>query len=280
MSPHPPKFVTWFDSLTARHTADLTFQELRRSLTALSHIYTQDRRRLAAGAALDGRGKRAAFALHYAPMHYLLVAQAAAQAGLTAPPRWADLTLDLGCGTGVGAAAWAGMQAGQGAKEPRVMGVDSSAWALTEARWNWQQLGLRGEARRAALGTQGLAALPPATSYVAAYVVNELTGDVRAAMLEALLCAHAERGAALLVVEPIARSLTPWWPAWREAILAAGGQEHELRQRPRLPAKMALLGRTAGLDHHELTARSLSLAWGTPVTLSTMRFSCPQGCRP
>jgi hypothetical protein len=54
--------------------------------------------------------------------------------------------------------------------------------------------------------------------------------------------------------------VSPWWPEWREKLLAVGGREDEWRLRPALPPSLALLGRAAGLDTRELTGRSLALA--------------------
>ena len=53
-------FAEWMSSLEARHLADLTFQEVSRSLRALSSTYVERRQKLAGGAALSGAGKRAA----------------------------------------------------------------------------------------------------------------------------------------------------------------------------------------------------------------------------
>jgi len=63
----------WLTTLEARHFSELTFQEVSRSLRALSATYVERRDRLREGAALAGAGKRAAFALFYGPLHYLLV---------------------------------------------------------------------------------------------------------------------------------------------------------------------------------------------------------------
>ena len=63
----------WLTALEARHFSDLTFQEVSRSLRALSATYVERRGRIREGAALSGAGKRAAFALFYGPLHYLLV---------------------------------------------------------------------------------------------------------------------------------------------------------------------------------------------------------------
>ena len=63
----------WLAALEARHLRDLTFAEVRRALQALSATYVQQRGRLPGGAALEGAGKRAAFALFYGPLHFLAV---------------------------------------------------------------------------------------------------------------------------------------------------------------------------------------------------------------
>ena len=66
-------FQEWLDALEARHLADLTFSQVSGALRALSSAYVERRAKLTQGAALSGAGKRAAFALFYAPLHYLLV---------------------------------------------------------------------------------------------------------------------------------------------------------------------------------------------------------------
>ena len=67
------RFTQWISQLESRHFADLTFPEVSRSLRALSSAYVERRTRLTEGAALAGAGKRAAFALFYGPLHFLLV---------------------------------------------------------------------------------------------------------------------------------------------------------------------------------------------------------------
>ncbi len=128
------RFEAWFAALEARHLANLTRPELTRALRALSSCYVERRDKLAGGAALEGAGKRAAFALFYGPLHFLTIA--AVCRALDPPPPSA--IVDLGCGTGVGSAAWA-LAAGADA---RITGVDRSAWAVAEANWTYRQLGL------------------------------------------------------------------------------------------------------------------------------------------
>jgi hypothetical protein len=67
------------------------------------------------------------------------------------------------------------------------------------------------------------------------------------------------RGGPALVVEPIARGAAPWWPDWARAIEKAGGRADEWRLAADLPAIVEKLDRAAGLDHAQLTARSLYL---------------------
>ncbi|HEV3139091.1 MAG TPA: hypothetical protein VGY57_01175, partial [Vicinamibacterales bacterium] len=70
---HDELFDRWIASLEAKHLANLTFSEVARALRALSSAYVERRATLPRGSALSGEGKRAAFALFYGPLHYLLV---------------------------------------------------------------------------------------------------------------------------------------------------------------------------------------------------------------
>ena len=103
-------FEAWVRALEERHLADLTFSEVSRALRALSSAYVERRARLSGGAALSGAGKRAAFALFYGPLHYLLVQHIATALG-AARLRTSSL-VDLGCGTGAAGAACAGSASG------------------------------------------------------------------------------------------------------------------------------------------------------------------------
>ena len=69
----------------------------------------------------------------------------------------------------------------------------------------------------------------------------------------------AERGSPVLVIEPIAKRLSPWWDDWAEDFIAAGGRSDEWRFPVTLPERLALMDKAAGLDHRELTGRSLWL---------------------
>jgi hypothetical protein len=71
---------------------------------------------------------------------------------------------------------------------------------------------------------------------------------------------RAGRGDRLLIVEPIAGFVVRWCNGWRAQIEAAGGRGDEWRFRVELPPIVAKLDRAAGMNHRELTGRSLWLA--------------------
>jgi hypothetical protein len=242
--------TAWLTSLERRHLADLTMSEAARALRALSSCYVERRGRLARGDALGTKGKRAAFALFYGPLHYFTVA--AIVHALPSALDGIDTILDLGCGTGAAGAAWA-----LAAKSRTVRGVDRHPWMVAEANAAYRQFGLRGRATQGAI--EEVQAARPAragTGVIAAFAVNELLPDVRASMLAALIDARA-RGARLLVVEPIAKRVSPWWQEWQTSFERAGGRADEWRFPLALPPAPLGLARAAGLDPRELTARSL-----------------------
>ena len=136
-----------------------------------------------------------------------------------------------------------------------MLGIDSQAWAVDESKWAYRTLGLRGIARKASVDTL---IIPEKAGFVAAFTINELDKETRQRLLEKLLQAAA-CGSSLLIVEPIARRLTEWWDEWARCFKDAGGFADEWRFRVDLPEKLALMDRAAGLNHHELTGRSLWL---------------------
>ena len=249
--PEPPPaaddpFPAWVDALQRRHRETLTFAEVRKGLQALSSLYVERRQKIAGGAALEGNGKRAAFALYYGPAHFLLVR--AIVRALDATSRPLHTVVDLGCGTGAAGAAWA-LETGAA-----VDGIDRSGWAVEEARWTLARLRVRGTAKK---GDVTAAALPaPPAAIVSAFTVNELEEAARTRLLATLRDATT-RGVRVLIVEPLARRALTWWDEWAAAFTAAGGREDEWRFEAALPTSVAELGRAAGLDPRTLGGRSL-----------------------
>jgi len=245
------RFDEWLRQAEQRHLADLTFSEVSSGLRALTSTYVQRRNRLAQGAALDGTGKRAAFALFYGPLHFLLV-----RAIVAALPHATESTttvLDLGCGTGAAGAAWASACV----SPPRIVGVDRHPWALDEAARTYRDFGLTGRTIRGDIATVPLPR--ERTSILAAYALNELADGPRDLLMKKLL-ERAAAGCPVLVVEPIAGIVARWWEPWRARVEAQGGRADEWRFRIDLPDLVARLDRAVRLDHRELTGRSLWLA--------------------
>lgn len=243
----------WLEALERRHLADFTMSEVARALRALSSCYVERRSKLASGAALSSAGKRSAFALFYGPLHFLVTREI-----VTALPiSHGSITdvIDLGCGTG---AAGAGLAVAS--RVGSIRGFDRHPWAVSEASWTYRQFGLRHrvvQANITAHGFRGISSEALAgTVILAAYAVNELAPEARSTLFASLRAARAQ-GASVLVVEPIARRLSPWWRDWQTAIERDGGRADEWRFPSDLPPTQRALARAAGLDPRELTARSL-----------------------
>lgn len=228
--------------------ADLTFSEVARALRALSSAYVERRGRLREGAALSGAGKRAAFALFYAPLHWLLIQHIVNAIGATRRP--IATLVDLGCGTGAAGSAWAMSLR----SAPRVIGIDRHPWALSEAAATYRHFGLPFRTIRGDFGEAHWPRSPAA--FVAAFAVNELTDAARDSALPRLVD-RGRRGDSVLIVEPLAGFVAPWWQDWREAAEKIGGRTDEWRFRVELPPIVARLDRAAGLNHAEVTGRSI-----------------------
>jgi hypothetical protein len=233
-------------ALEERHLADLRIPEVTRALRALSSGYVERRHDGGLHKALDSAGKRAAFALFYGPLHFLTTHAIVHAVGAGRGPR---RILDLGCGTGAAGAAWA-----TAIGNASITGIDRHPWAVTEARWTYDLFRLHGNARRG-----DLSRIPPlgaGDAVLAAFLLNELTDAARGAVFRRLI-EGARRGAHVLVIEPISLRVSPWWRDAATEVQAAGGRADEWRFTADLPAQIRLLDKAAGLDHRELTARSL-----------------------
>ena len=247
-----PDIDNFLAALERRHLADLRFSDVTRALRALSSAYVERRETaLAAHRALDGAGKRAAFALYYGPIHLLLVQHIARELGVT--PKGGTV-VDLGCGTGVAGAAVA-----TAATPPLpVLGIDTHPWALDEARFTYQTFGLRFDVRR---GHAARMRLPSDTScVVAAFVVNELNDADRTTLMQEiprLKAGAIKNSPGVLIVEPISQRISPWWNDWAAAFEQLGGRADEWKFRIEMPPIVKRLAKAAGLRPEVLTARSL-----------------------
>jgi predicted RNA methylase len=241
------EFAVLLRSLEERHLADLRFSEVSRALRALSSAYVERRETALAGRkTLDGAGKRAAFALYYGPIHFLLVQHIVRELGASPGD---GTVVDLGCGTGVAGAAVA--LAADLPRRPHVLGVDTHPWALEEARFTYRALGIRADIKR---GHAGRLRFPADTSFiVAAFVVNELDQADRAALLHQL-----ERTTArVLIIEPISQRVSPWWPEWERALAGRSVRSDQWKVRFEAPPIIKRLAADSGLRPESLTARSL-----------------------
>lgn len=239
----------WVEALRARHMDSLTFTEIRKGVVALSRIYVEERNRIGNNV-FDGAGKRAAFACFYTPMHYLLTRHIVVALGAQTPPP--SRILDLGCGLLAAGAAWA--QAAD--NHPLLIGVDQSIWAVKQARDNLRHLGLRGKVLHQRVDNAPMPRRGEAV--VAAFAVNELSEEARGKLQRRCLDS-AQRSASVLIIEPLALRANRWWKDWSDVFRAHGGRADEWRFAVELPAFVAELDRASGLNHRELSGRSLFL---------------------
>jgi hypothetical protein len=246
----------WLAALDVRHRSALDSREFLKAVRALSARYVERRDRLADRSPIDSDGKRAAFAAYYAPMHFFTVDALVRAAGLVSHPL--ETIVDLGCGTGVASAAWAlALQV-----RPAIRGVDLLGWPLAEAKSTWRALGLAGRGTRGDLvefaRDRTRARALAGTGIVAGWSVNELSDDDRARLIGTLLDAAA-RGAMVVIIEPIGSRATPWWPAWRDAFVRAGGRENEWRLDLDLPPSLRTTQEAAGFPAAPAALKSLVL---------------------
>ncbi|MBX7185701.1 MAG: class I SAM-dependent methyltransferase [Vicinamibacteria bacterium] len=240
----------YLEALLERHLKDLKFSEVTRGLRALSAGYVEKREEGGLSRALDGRGKRAAFALYYGSTHFLATQVLVRDLGLGFESGGRATILDLGCGTGVCGAAWAM----ESHAPTHVVGADRSSFALHEARWTYQALRLKAETSRSI--TETLGAIRRPEGIVIGWTLNELD-DSRRALIAERLAHWVAKGSRLLVIEPVSKRVTAWWDEWVKRLPSTHCSVLENRLRLDLPPKIALLARSAGLGAEGTVVRVL-----------------------
>lgn len=244
-------FDAWLADAVARHTAALDFREVRKGAQALSWLYVERRGEVdLAARSVDGRGKRAALATYYAPLHFLTAHHAMGRIGNARFGATRRL-IDVGCGTGASGSAVA---TALGCSD--VTGIDRSGFALSESRLTYAAFGLLGRTRRGRVPDL----LPRAETgdlWLFGWSVNEMDERTRDALLERIVRAIGF-GTRILIFEPLAGSISPWWPAWRAALKPLGVADFECKAPVALPEWIARLDAASGLDHRVLGARALA----------------------
>ncbi|MCP5056246.1 MAG: methyltransferase domain-containing protein [bacterium] len=243
------RFESWLEGIAERQ-AELTTRELGRGIRAVSRVYVEKRDAgTLRGRATNSDARRAAFTRFYAPLHFLCLwyAHETLRDALGSPKT--SRILDLGCGSGAAGAAWAL----QLSPRPRIEGIDALGWALHEARRTYSHFGLRARTRRGELPR----ALPEAEEgdlLICGWMMNELEADARDALILRLERA-IDRGAACLILEPLAGSASPWWDATAARLSTRGVQDGIFKTEIELPESLRALDLAAGLDHRVIGAR-------------------------
>lgn len=254
-----PLFDAWLGSVLTRHRQAYSPSEFLKAVRALSARYVERRAQLPHHSPTDSAGKRAAFAAFFAPLHFLTTQAIVTASGLGAAPL--DHLFDLGCGTGAAGAAWAHATT----TCPAVTGVDKQGWCLDEAKATWRAFSLNGRTVRGDLQVSAEKLLRDAAmrdrrriGVVLGWSVNELDPPARQRLLPTI-AALVRAGHPLLLIEPLARGITPWWDEWARALTPAGAVARDWKFDDALPAALAAIDEAAGFRRDGLGARAITI---------------------
>ena len=98
--------------------------------------------------------------------------------------------------------------------------------------------------------------IPAGGIIVAGWSLNELEAPDRIGVLERLY-PHLQKGAGLLVLEPLSRRVSPWWSAVVGELERVGGREAELTGPLPSVEWIQRLDQATGLDHRRAKCRGL-----------------------
>ncbi|MCP3984314.1 MAG: hypothetical protein GY723_07985, partial [bacterium] len=97
---------------------------------------------------------------------------------------------------------------------------------------------------------------------VCGWLLNELDADARKQLLERLE-RGIDRGAACLILEPLAGSASPWWDGACARLSTKGMRDGIFKTEVELPEPLRVLDRAAGLDHRMIGARWMATQGGS-----------------
>ncbi len=176
-----------------------------------------------AARAVEGRGKRAALATYYAPLHFLATQHALARIG---PARFGPVRRVFDSAAEPARRAPPRRACSIAAS---VVAIDRSGFALSEARHTYAAFGLLAQTKRAQL-PERLPRPAPGDLWVLGWAVNELDERSRNALGERLVRA-IESGVRVLLLEPLASGVVPWWPEWGTELARLGVVDLESKAR-------------------------------------------------
>src|SRR4029079_11268855 len=93
-------------------------------------------------------------------------------------------------------------------RPPSIVAVDRHPWALDESAATFRAFGLPARTRLADIGTMPLP--KNGSAFLASFALHELADTARDALLARLL-ERASGGDRILIVEPLAGFVAPWW---------------------------------------------------------------------
>ena len=251
VNPVDDRFTHWIAALEAKHFAELTFPEVSRSLRALSSNYVERRHKLGGrrGAVWRRETRRVRPVLRPSS---LSPPRAYHRASTAAPRllsrRWSTLVAaparpaPRGRQRASRRLGWSGSTDIHGRWVKRRRPIAPSGFQRLCARATSQTPRCPRVRRRSSRRSRSTSSTMPIGMRCSTRLLKRGTDRDR-----------------VLIVEPLAGFVARWWNRWRDAFEAAGGRTDEWRLRTELPPIVAKLDRAAGLNHREITGRSLWL---------------------